>query len=81
MPRTNGTRHIEWHITCKCNCRLDSSVCNNKQRWKEEKCTCECKDLINKGIFRVLVIVSVNVINHVMLENIGIIKIVNVETN
>ena len=31
MPRTNETRHMEWHETCKCNCRLDSSVCNNKQ--------------------------------------------------
>ena len=31
MSRTNETRHIEWHETCKCNCRLDASVCNNKQ--------------------------------------------------
>ena len=30
--RTNETRHIEWHETCKCKCRLDTSVCNNKQR-------------------------------------------------
>ena len=32
MSRTNETRHIEWHETCKCKCRLDASVCNNKQR-------------------------------------------------
>ena len=31
MPSTNETRHIEWHETCKCKCRLDASVCNNKQ--------------------------------------------------
>ena len=30
--RTNETRHIKWHETCKCKCRLDASVCNNKQR-------------------------------------------------
>ena len=30
MSRTNETRHIEWHKTCKCKCRLDASVCNNK---------------------------------------------------
>ena len=30
MSRTNETRHIEWHETCKCKCRLNSSVCNNK---------------------------------------------------
>ena len=32
MSRSNQTRHIEWHETCKCKCRLNSSVCNNKQR-------------------------------------------------
>ena len=37
MSRTNETRHIEWHETCKCKCRLDSSVCNNKQRSNEDK--------------------------------------------
>ena len=30
MSRTNKTRHIKWHETCKCKCRLDESVCNNK---------------------------------------------------
>ena len=32
MLRTNETRHTKWHETCKCQCRLDGSVCNNKQR-------------------------------------------------
>ena len=50
MSRTNETRLIEWHKTCKCKCRLDASVCNNKQRWSEDKCRCECKELIHKGI-------------------------------
>ena len=31
MTITNQTRPIEWHETCKCKCRLDSSVCNNRQ--------------------------------------------------
>ena len=35
MSRTNETRHIEWHETCKSKCRLGTSVCNNKQRWNE----------------------------------------------
>ena len=46
--RTNETRHIEGHKTWKCKCRLDASVCNNKQRWNEDKCRCECKELIDK---------------------------------
>ena len=50
MSRTNETRHIKWHETCKCKCRLDANVCNNKQRWNNDKCRCECKKLIDKGI-------------------------------
>ena len=30
-------------------CRLDASVCNSKQRWNNEKCRCECRELIEKG--------------------------------
>ena len=50
MSRTNETRHIEWHETCKCICRLDKIICNSKQRWNEDKCRCECKELIDKGV-------------------------------
>ena len=41
MSRTNEIRHIKWHKTCKCRCRLDASICNNKQRWNDDKCRCE----------------------------------------
>ena len=30
LSRTNETKHMKWHETCKCKCRLDASVCNNK---------------------------------------------------
>ena len=42
-------RHINWHKTCKCKCRLDAGVCNNKQRWNKDKCRCECKELLDKA--------------------------------
>ena len=29
---------------------IDASVCNNKQRWNEDKCRRESKELIDKGI-------------------------------
>ena len=50
MSRTNETRQIEWHETCKCKCILEASVCNNKQRWNDDECRCECKKLIDHGI-------------------------------
>ena len=48
--KTNETRRIKWHETCKCKCKLDASACNNKQRWKDDKCRCESKELIDKGV-------------------------------
>ena len=50
MSRTNEAKHIKSHKTCKCKCRLDTSVCDNKQRWNNDKFRCECKELIDKGM-------------------------------
>ena len=50
ISRTNETRFIKWHEKCKCECRLDAIICNNKQRWNKNKCRCECKELIDKRI-------------------------------
>ena len=50
MSRISETRNIKGHETCKCKCRLDSSVCNNKQRWNDNKCRCECKKLIDRSV-------------------------------
>ena len=50
MSRSNQTRHIIWHETCKWKCRLDGSICNHKQRWNDGKCQCECKELFDKGV-------------------------------
>ena len=46
---TNETRHLKWHETCKCICRLDKIIGNIKQRRNEDKSRCECKELIDKG--------------------------------
>ena len=49
MSFSNQTRHIECHETCKCKCRLDASVRNNKQKWNKGKCRCESrKELSDK---------------------------------
>ena len=55
VSRINETRRIEWHETCKCKCLFNSNVYNNKQCW---------------NLFGILVIVSANVINLVILESI-----------
>ena len=48
ISRTNETRYVSWHETCKCKCSLNASVCKNKQRWNKDKCRCECKELFGK---------------------------------
>ena len=50
ISRTNETKNIKWHETCKCECRFDAIVCNNKQRCNKNKCRSECKELIHKGV-------------------------------
>ena len=50
MSRTNEARHIQRHEMRKCKCRLDGSVCNNKQRWNDDKSRCECNKLIDEDI-------------------------------
>ena len=33
LMRLNETRNVLWHESCKCVCKLNSSVCNSKQIW------------------------------------------------
>ena len=40
----NETRSVLWHESCKCVCRLNSSVCNSKQIWNSDTCRCDCNE-------------------------------------
>ena len=43
----NETRNVLWHESCKCICKLNSLVCNNKQIWNDDTCRCDCsKDFV-----------------------------------
>ena len=37
VSRTNETRRIQCHETCKCKCGFSSNVCYKKQRWNDDK--------------------------------------------
>ena len=41
LMRLNETRNVLWHESCKCICRLDSSVCNSKQISNSNTCSCD----------------------------------------
>ena len=42
--RLNETRNVLWHESCKCVCKLNSSVCNNEQIWNSDTCRCDCNE-------------------------------------
>ena len=66
ISRTNETRYIKCNETCKHKCRLDASVCNNKKRCNEHK----ARSCMIKYLFGFLEIVSANMINLKVLENV-----------
>ena len=41
LIRLNETRNVLWHESCKCVCKLNSSVCNSKQIWNSNTCRCD----------------------------------------
>ena len=44
LMRLNETRNVLWHESWKCVCKLNSSVCNNKQIWNSDTCRCDCNE-------------------------------------
>ena len=37
---TNTTKQVEFHESCKCVCKINSTVCKNKQKSNKIKCRC-----------------------------------------
>ena len=44
LMRLNETRNVLWHESCKCVCRLNSSICNSKQIWNSDTCRRDCNE-------------------------------------
>ena len=40
----NENRNVFSHESFKCVCKLNSSVCNNKQIWNSDTCRCDCNE-------------------------------------
>ena len=76
LMRLNETRNVLWHESCKCVCKLNSSVCNNKQTWNSDTCRCDCNEdfagimTCIKGICGIEVLANVNVTRGVNQVNI-----------
>ena len=44
MAGVNGTRLVQ-HKSCKYKSGLNERICKSKQKWKDNECCCECKEL------------------------------------
>ena len=44
LTMLNETRNVSWHKSCKCVCKLNSSVCESKQIWNSNTCRCNCNE-------------------------------------
>ena len=44
LTMLNETRNVLWNESCKCVCKLNSSVCNNKQIWSDDTCRSDCNE-------------------------------------
>ena len=58
----NTIKQVEFHESCKCVCKINSSVCGEKQKFNKDKCRCECLLIKNvkMTMFRTIVTVTVN---------------------
>ena len=51
LMRANETKNVLWHESCKFVCRLTSAVCNSKQIWNSDTCSCDCnEDFVDKMV-------------------------------
>ena len=44
LAMLNEIRNVLWHESCKYVCKLNSSVCHNKQIWNDDTCRCDCNE-------------------------------------
>ena len=45
ITRINELKILAKHISCKCECMFDGRKCNSNQKWNNNKCRCEFKNL------------------------------------
>ena len=51
LMHANEIKNNVWHETCKCICRLTSAICNSKQIWNSDTCSCDCnEDFVDKMV-------------------------------
>ena len=65
ITRINKSKTLTKLISCKCKCKFDGKKCNSDQWGNNDKCWCECKNImyVKEIIFRILLHVAVKMEN------------------
>ena len=42
----NESKTLTNDISCECKCKFDGRKCHSDQWWNNDKCWCECKNII-----------------------------------
>ena len=61
----NERKPLTKHISCECKCRSDGTKCNSHQWWNNNRCWCECKNVLyaKKIMFEIVLHVVVKMEN------------------
>ena len=77
----NESKTLTKYISCQCKCRFDERVCSSDQWWNNDKCQCECKNVmyVKKVMFGILLPVLVKMENILlvlwMIQQLCVIKL------
>ena len=77
----NESKTLTKYISCQCKCRFDERVCSSDQWWNNDKCQCECKNVmyVKKVMFGILLPVLVKMGNILlvlwMIQQLCVIKL------
>ena len=47
VSQQSELRQVSLHESCKCDCLLNETASNDKQRWNKDECKCECSKIKN----------------------------------
>ena len=61
----NESKSLTKHISCKSKCKLYGRKCNSIQKWNNNKCQCDCKNMKEHHVcgFRILIHVVTKLAN------------------
>ena len=75
ISKINELKTLTKYISCECKCKFHKRKCNSNQKWNEDKCRSECKDLKEHHVCKLIVIMSSIQQVLLMIQWLGVMKL------